>query len=108
MATKKIQLPHKASLWLLLRKPPSKGFQKLWHAPFFSHQKHLVAIWHTPTIKWWSKFSNHHPTHPHHQMVTKTFQSPFNGGGVLDGDPKNLVTIRQIATIKWRSNFFDR
>jgi hypothetical protein len=40
-------------------------------------------------------------------MATKMFQSPLDGGGLSDGNPKNLVTIRQIAIIKWQSDFFN-
>jgi hypothetical protein len=38
--------------------------------------------------------------------ATKKFQSPLDGGGVLDGDQIFSITIRHTPTIWWRLNFF--
>jgi hypothetical protein len=72
-----------------------KGFPKTCDmTSFLSDQKPLVTIRHTPTIKWQSNFFDHHLTHPHHLMVTKKFESPFDGGVVSNCDLKILVTIQ--------------
>jgi hypothetical protein len=38
--------------------------------------------------------------------ATKKFQSPSNGGGVLDGNQKNSITIRHISIVWWWLNVF--
>lgn len=38
--------------------------------------------------------------------ATKKFQSPSNGGGVLDGDQKNSIAIQHIDIVRWWLNVF--
>jgi len=41
----------------------------------YGNQNYLVAIKQWQSLGWWPKTFGHHRTHPHHQMVTKIFQS---------------------------------
>ncbi len=41
----------------------------------YGNRNYLVAIKQWQSLGWWPKTFGHHPTHPHHQMVTKIFQS---------------------------------
>jgi hypothetical protein len=42
------------------------------------------------------------------RMAIKIFQSPYVIGGMLDGDPFFLVTIRYTHIIQWQLYFFSR
>ncbi len=41
----------------------------------YGNRNYLVTIKQWQSLGWWPKTFGHHPTHPHHQMVTKIFQS---------------------------------
>ncbi len=84
--SKKFNSRHKGGDWKVRRGASHmshvEGFPKTYDMPpFCSNWKNSIAIRQWGRVEWQPKKFGHHPTQPHHWMVTKTFRSPKKAWG---------------------------